>query len=91
MKALFVALAFPGFVLLCATIAAMPLRRTRRFAPYLAAPGGWLSGTAQILAGATGIGTWLNTLAGAAGVAAATLGTVALIVWHEAERRWWGT
>jgi hypothetical protein len=64
-RALFVVLALPGFVLLCAAILALPLRRTRRFAYVLTAPGASLYGASLILAALTGqVARW-HVFAGA--------------------------
>ena len=90
---LFVILALPGFVLLCAAIAALFLRRTRRFAPYLSAPGAILSGTAQILAGATGMITGWHVVVGACFAAIGAVNVTGLAIERHLRRdvtRRWG-
>ena len=86
MTVLFVILALPGFVLLCASIAALPLRRTRRLAPYLSAPGAILFGTAQILAGATGMAAGWHVAGGACFAAVGLVGAAGLIIERHLRR-----
>jgi hypothetical protein len=80
MKAAFVALALPGFVLLCLATASLPLRRTRRYVTYLSAPGAGLYGTALIISGATGMSPRWQVTAGAIFIAIAAVNAAGLLI-----------